>query len=244
MNFVIENLRVGDKVRIKKNGVEGYLYNIDCIEKRTLELESKEYEIEYVFSVISGTKVYTFLNENDFDLIEQTRTIKDIKKEDLENAIQKFLKLSESIEKYASMGKYANDRKENVSNFEKMTPKLGIKDFKDMIRPNKIISDTNDPLEMIWNSTDEEEPKPSLLTEDERVILRNLDKNWKWIARDEDNELYIFETKPCKESYFWSSEDGNWQINCYFTNLFQFIKWEDDEPYNIEELLKGECVNE
>lgn len=114
----------------------------------------------------------------------------------------------EKLEKCSGIGKYATDRKENVSNFEKTTQ------------------------------------KSNLLSEDEMVILRNLDKNWKWIARDEDNELYIFETKPCKESYFWSSEDGNWQIDCYFTNLFQFIKWTDKEPYNIEELLKGESGNE
>ena len=26
----------------------------------------------------------------------------------------------------------------------------------------------------------------------------------------------------------------------FFNHLFQFIKWEDEEPYNIEDLLKGE----
>ena len=37
-------------------------------------------------------------------------------------------------------------------------------------------------------------------TEDEKVILRNLDKKFKWIARDNDNYLYIYQSKPEKSS--------------------------------------------
>ena len=37
-----------------------------------------------------------------------------------------------------------------------------------------------------------EETKPSLLTEDERVILRNIDKRYEWITKDIDGDLYVF----------------------------------------------------
>lgn len=77
-----------------------------------------------------------------------------------------------------------------------------------------------------------------LLTADERVILRNLDKKYKWIARDENGELYIYIGEPFKDYDLWR----NGVDSCYFllfNHLFQFIKWEDKEPYNIEELLKG-----
>ena len=47
--------------------------------------------------------------------------------------------------------------------------------------------------------------KPSLLTEDERVILRNLDKKWKWIGRDEVDCLRIFKDKPYREKGYWRS---------------------------------------
>ena len=50
------------------------------------------------------------------------------------------------------------------------------------------------------------------LSEDERVILRNI-KNNKAIGRDEDNCLY-----------FGSKEDGRFFINNTFGHLFQFIK--------------------
>ena len=90
-----------------------------------------------------------------------------------------------------------------------------------------------------------EETKPSLLTEDERVILRNIVDDYRWISRDKDGGLHIFESKPDKEHDHWSiSYYYSFESLCLFRKLFQFIKWEDDEPYNIEELLKGECGNE
>lgn len=82
----------------------------------------------------------------------------------------------------------------------------------------------------------------SLLSEDERVILRNLDKKWKWIARDmEDNNLHIYTLEPTKVIDCWNVAGLDNYENFYIYNhLFQFIKWNDKEPYNIEELLKGE----
>jgi hypothetical protein len=83
--------------------------------------------------------------------------------------------------------------------------------------------------------------KPSLLTEDERVILRNLNKRYKWIARDIDEDLQIFAKKPQKGLSDWWVEDSiTFESLFMFTHLFQFITFEDKEPYNIEELLKGE----
>ena len=88
--------------------------------------------------------------------------------------------------------------------------------------------------ELLW----ERKEKPQL-TEDEKVILRNIYKKYKWVARDEDRTLSFHYVKPHKEAYFWSSLEANY-VDDLFPNLFQFIKWEDEEPYSIEELLKGE----
>ena len=71
--------------------------------------------------------------------------------------------------------------------------------------------------------------KNGLLTEDERVILRNIDKKYKWICKDPLDYLYV-----CDEL------DYDCALNIYvFNHLFKFVK--QDKPYNIEELLKGEC---
>ena len=87
--------------------------------------------------------------------------------------------------------------------------------------------------ELLW----ERKEKPQF-TEDEKVILRNLPKEYKWIARDEEGDLAVHNVKPYKSPEFWVSEsDIAWEYLVPFNNLFQFIKWEDDEPYSIEELL-------
>ena len=202
-------------------------------------------EIEYLWKKdkIVGVDVgeelpYEFFIENlEFYDGKPIKTQEQQKIEELEQRIEK-------LEKCVMGEQNKCEKSENVSNLEKMTPKLGIKDFKDMIRPNKIVLNTNDPLEMIWNST-EEETKPSLLTEDERVILRNMNKDFKWIFRDIFNNLIIQKKKPRRfkdKNNEFVLEGIYVPLYCY-KHLFKFIKFED-EPYNIEELLKGESGNE
>ena len=86
--------------------------------------------------------------------------------------------------------------------------------------------------ELLW-----ERKEIPQLTADEKVILRNIPEYYKWIAKDIDGSLYVYASKPKKGITMWES-DGLPMIPFY--HLFQFIKWEDDEPYLIEELLKGE----
>ena len=86
--------------------------------------------------------------------------------------------------------------------------------------------------ELLWER--KETPK---LTKDEKVILRNLPKKYKWIARDSSGMVYIFIEKREKGQAIWY---GFGQPMIPFYHLFQFIKWEDEEPYSIEELLEGE----
>lgn len=88
---------------------------------------------------------------------------------------------------------------------------------------------------------EEEYQEPITLTEDEKAILRNLDKGWKWIARDKNGELYVYTDKPYKDEWIWKTggEGSNLGI---FKHLFKLIKWKDEEPYNIDELLKQNGV--
>ena len=86
--------------------------------------------------------------------------------------------------------------------------------------------------ELLWER--KEKPK---LTEDEKVILRNLPKEYKWIARDKNSSIFLYIDKPVKRN-FWFDDYGT--IRFPFDHLLQFIQWEDEEPYLIEDLLKGE----
>lgn len=91
---------------------------------------------------------------------------------------------------------------------------------------------------IIW----EKKTKPRL-TEVERTLLINLDKRYKYLARDQKgNCLYAYKKRPEKSESGdkWSCDGSN--IVFYslegFNHLFEFIKWEDEEPYSINELLK------
>ena len=90
-------------------------------------------------------------------------------------------------------------------------------------------------IELLWERKDESKPK---LTEDEKVILRNVPKKYKWVIRDHVGSIWLFENKPIKNIFGWFYSTAS---NLPFPNLFQFIKYEDKgEPYLIENLLKGE----
>lgn len=95
--------------------------------------------------------------------------------------------------------------------------------------------------EVLWER--KEKPK---LTDDEKAILRNIPKEYKWIARDKDGILFVFTGKPIKQDYYWKCKDeDDDEYRVYlFNHLFQSLKWEDEEPYLIEDLLKGDDENE
>lgn len=82
-----------------------------------------------------------------------------------------------------------------------------------------------------------EHKEPIKLSDAERVILENTDETFGYICRDRDGDLYIYAEKPIKRHSNWDDGVKSNEFVC-FNHLFQFIKFEDTEPYNIEELLK------
>ena len=86
-----------------------------------------------------------------------------------------------------------------------------------------------------------EKPK---ITSKEKNFLDALLSDCKYIARDFNNDLYIYYNKP-RRSYMnesWTTDDSNYfyvSRNMY-GNMFDFIKWEDEKPWLIEDLRKLE----
>jgi len=74
-----------------------------------------------------------------------------------------------------------------------------------------------------------------LITQDERVILRNI-KGYTWLARDEGGRMVMYGAKPFKFTNRWLEMSHHMSIFNY-SHLFDFIKWTDDEPWNIYDLL-------
>lgn len=68
---------------------------------------------------------------------------------------------------------------------------------------------------------------------------------WKYLVRDEDKNLYVFDSLPIKEWDGWCAENMSMCGYCYiskklFGDMFDFIKWEDEKPWLIEDLEKLE----
>ena len=75
------------------------------------------------------------------------------------------------------------------------------------------------------------------VSDDERVILRNL--KGRWLARDRNGQLYCYTTEPTKEDLSWITCDDHYIYCEAFNHLFQMVQWEDNEPTLIADLLKG-----
>ena len=72
----------------------------------------------------------------------------------------------------------------------------------------------------------------------EAIILSHLPTKWKWIARDQNGDIYIFTRKPYKGKHYWTT--GSVPDNHMFPyrNMFKCIKWSDEDPVNIDKILK------
>ena len=88
------------------------------------------------------------------------------------------------------------------------------------------------------------------INQEEYEALKGLDNRWKWIARDDENqiysaELYVFERKPEQEDGYWNNiSNGEYALLEERDDLFQFIRWEDEEPYEIDELIREYEIKE
>lgn len=75
-------------------------------------------------------------------------------------------------------------------------------------------------------------------TEEEKALLRNLPDDFRWIARDESDWLYVYTLKPIKATnQHWVYEDGGRADLNIFRSIFQSIQWSDDEPCEFRKYL-------
>ncbi len=91
-----------------------------------------------------------------------------------------------------------------------------------------------------WLAKEYEEPKPTL-TKRQRALCEALGCGY--LARDSNNSLWYYSTKPEKniEQNKWFGFHGvcTWLDSQVFPD-FPFIKWEDEEPHSIEDMLTWE----
>ena len=84
--------------------------------------------------------------------------------------------------------------------------------------------------------------KKKEFTDNELCILRNIDKKYKWVAKDKDGLIFTFVSKPIKTEKLWSDSwsngDSYASLGAIKNSLFTEIKWEDEEPIYIDEYVK------
>ena len=81
----------------------------------------------------------------------------------------------------------------------------------------------------------EEYKEPIKLSKFEYEYLKVAKGNeYNFIARDKDGRLFLYETKPWRGELVWKYMDSGIRI---FTKMFNFVRWQDEEPYLIDEIL-------
>ena len=84
-------------------------------------------------------------------------------------------------------------------------------------------------------------PKKKEFTDNELFILKNIDKKYKWIAKDKNGLICTFVSKPIKTEKLWSDGWSNGEsyasLEAIKNSLFTEIKWEDEEPVYIDDYV-------
>ena len=68
-----------------------------------------------------------------------------------------------------------------------------------------------------------------------RILEHAKELGHRFVACDFDGEICFYRNKPDKKEIAWS-DGGDFSLIFNF-GLFSFIKWEDEEPYSIDEIL-------
>ena len=83
--------------------------------------------------------------------------------------------------------------------------------------------------------------KKKEFTDNELFILKNIDKKYKWIAKDKNGLICTFVSKPIKTEKLWSDGWSNGEsyasLEAIKNSLFTEIKWEDEEPVYIDDYV-------
>lgn len=98
-------------------------------------------------------------------------------------------------------------------------------------------------IELNKSKENKKKNEPIRISRLEYDILEYLADNTKhmYICRDESGKLFLYDFEPTKDKY------ENWWVGkgvepfIPFNKLFQFIKWEDEKPRAVKEIL-NKCI--
>ena len=84
-----------------------------------------------------------------------------------------------------------------------------------------------------------------VISKRDRAFLEYLGKEYKFIARDDDGKLCVYVSTPIKylACACWGADNVYRSLRALDVD-FPMVKWEDNEPWLIEDLKKLEVVEE
>lgn len=85
---------------------------------------------------------------------------------------------------------------------------------------------------------EEKKPEPPKLTPEEHNFIKNLCGGY--MARDIDGELFIYDSEPERGEEIWEASSPECCININKEFFKDVVKWEDEEPWLVEDLQKLE----
>lgn len=108
----------------------------------------------------------------------------------------------------------------------------------------EVKSDELSPAQQVAQVLEEAAESPS-----DRKLLSDAERAWlivakydgkKYIARDKDDSLCVYSSEPHKNKCNEWTNDGLDYQELYYSaeDLFQFINWEDETPWLIDDLLE------
>ena len=83
-----------------------------------------------------------------------------------------------------------------------------------------------------------------VISKKDRAFLEYLGKDFKYIARDKSEALFVYERAIERGKYGWVYDSGVLKNLCGIAVDFPMVKWSDSEPWLIEDLKKLEVVEE
>lgn len=90
---------------------------------------------------------------------------------------------------------------------------------------------------------EEECVEPQVIRKKDRAFLEYIKDGYKYVARDLSGAIFLYINKPEKGSMTWFSDMESLSIKRFDVD-FPMIKWEDKEPWKIEDLKKLKVVDE
>lgn len=99
-------------------------------------------------------------------------------------------------------------------------------------------------VEKIRKWAEQEYIKKPVISKRDRAFLDYINANWHYIARDLNDDLYVYIREPFKVIDCWESAGCEINRSLQMIDInFPMVKWSDKKPWLIEDLKNLEVVD-